>query len=210
MTDPIKKLSTPMMDALLFLYNNISSCADGVERPTPARQTINALFNRGLLELNSDSIIIPNALGLEVLALRFPLIEEGIIPDEEWEKIAPELYAKIAEGEASSTEQTQQNSVLPLNMYIRFVEIIHSDLDRLLKHVHDSVYFRPNLLMAWGFVSNIHLAYSDKNCPSFLLLLAGLEQGFRQHKAPLHEMEKVLQGMLKLTEEALNGEGRDE
>lgn len=177
MTDKTKKISTPMMDALLFLYNNLSRCAYGIERPAPARQTINALFNRGLLELNSDSIIIPNALGLEVLALRFPQIEEGVIPDKGWDKIAPELFAEIAAG-ARVDKEHKTNSALPLSMYIRFLEVIQLDLDALLNHINDSAFFKHNAPMAQGFILNLRLSYSDQNCDGFLQMLSDLQNEF--------------------------------
>lgn len=67
-------------------------------------------------------------------------------------------------------------SELSLNMQIRFLEIIFSDIERLLAHADDSKYYNHSETMLRGLISGLALAYSDKDCPDFLTLLTELQE----------------------------------
>lgn len=69
----------------------------------------------------------------------------------------------------------QTNPSLPKNMHVRFVEIIYSDIEQLIKHETDFPFVSGNLRILRGLISSLALAYSDQDCPEFLSLLTTLQ-----------------------------------
>jgi len=65
---------------------------------------------------------------------------------------------------------------LPLNMEIRFLEIIYSDTDQLLTHKDDDVFMACNLRTLRGLISTLALAYVDQDCPDFMTIITASEQ----------------------------------
>lgn len=95
------------------------------------------------------------------------------------------------------------SSSLPLNMQVRFLEIIYSDIDQLLAHQDDNVFVACNLRTLRGLISTLELAYVDQDCPDFMTLLTASEQALAitadpkaDKTGPLLELKEIISGRL--------------
>jgi hypothetical protein len=113
-------LSPNMLAALRFFAGNVSEQTQTADKLL--NTTVNALWRRGLLAVDTDGIIIPNEAGFAALAavetteqstnqVESESLTVGQISDELWAKISPNFYAQVRAGEQASAEEARHSSM---------------------------------------------------------------------------------------------------
>jgi hypothetical protein len=113
-------LSPNMLAALRFFAGNVSEHTKTADKLL--NTTVNALWRRGLLAVDTDGIIIPNEAGFAALAavetteqstnqVESESLTVGQISDELRAKISPNFYAQVRAGEQAATEEARHSSM---------------------------------------------------------------------------------------------------
>lgn len=198
------KLSTEEMDGLLYfktealkkkLITDMDDMYGQFIRPCPTMSIVEKLKKLGLIAHGFGNDIVLTVAGTDTVANMFPNPVEGDCHIE-----LPVTFAKSI-------------PALPLHMYIRFLEVIQLDLETLLTHLADTAFFNRNRAIAYGFVLNLGLAYSDQDCEGFLLALNYLHDNYLRLAKKDSNKEALLTHMTSCVGDllgTLRADGHDE